>query len=885
MPASSAAPKQPFRLDIKGMTCASCVARVEKAILAVPGVGRASVNLAAEHAEVNFSGEANLSGVAAAIERAGYQTGKEEARFTIDKMSCAACVNHAENAFKKVPGVLEAHVNLATKTGVVRFIKGTTDAATLANAATSAGYPAQVIETGEATPSVAARRNIEYLELSRELRLALALTAPVFTLEMGSHLFPAFHELIMQTIGMTVSRIVQFILTGLVLLGPGRRFFTGGLLALWRGSPDMNALVALGAGTAFLYSTLATFAPGLIPAGSAHVYFESAAVIVSLILLGRTLEARAKGRTGAAIEHLIGLKPRTAHVLREGSVVEIPIEAAVAGDLLLVKPGEKVPADGRVTEGSSFIDESMLTGEPEPVAKGIGASVVGGTINKTGSFTFEVERTGADTVLAQIIAMVEEAQGVKLPIQALVDQVTQWFVPAVLAVAGLTFVVWLLFGPAPSLGLALIQMVAVLIIACPCAMGLATPTSIMVGTGRGAELGILFRKGEALQTLAKVRAIAFDKTGTITRGHPELTDLLVAQGFDRGEVLADVAAVEALSEHPIALAITTAARQAGFKPKPASIAPGASNAAKRVSLWQKLRTWTRLFAHTPPLAEAQAPTGATAPQVTGFLASPGLGVAAEVEGRHVLIGADRYLVAQGIDITPLAEAAAQFSRKATSPLYAAINGRVAGLFLISDPVIPGARRTIAALQEQGIETLLVTGDNRRAAEAVAAEVGIRQVVAEVLPEGKLAALKELRARYSTIAFVGDGINDAPALAEADVGLAIGRGTDVAIEAADVVLMGEDLVTVAQAVALSRATMRNIKQNLFWAFAYNAILIPVASGVLYPAFGILLSPMLAAGAMAFSSVFVVTNALRLRRFAALQDKLIASREKLRQALAE
>jgi len=885
MTLSLAAPRRAFRLAVKGMACASCVARVEKAILAVPGIASASVNLATEQAEVVFSGVPDLSTVALAIDRAGYRTATEEARFAIDKMSCAACVSHAEKAFKKVSGVIDAHVNLATKTGVVRFVAGATDPITLANAATSAGYPAEVIETTEPAPSIAQRRDQEHQELSRALHVALALAAPVFTLEMGAHFFPPFHAWIMQTVGLSASRIVQFFLTLLLLLGPGRRFFTGGFSALWRASPDMNALVALGAGAAFLYSTFVTFAPGLIPQAAAHVYFESAAVIVSLILLGRTLEARAKGRAGAAIEHLIGLKPRTAHVLRAGTLVEIPIEAVAVGDRLLVKPGEKVPADGQVTEGSSFIDESMLTGEPEPVAKGVGARVVGGTLNKTGSLTFEVQRIGSDTVLAQIIAMVEKAQAAKLPIQALVDQVTQWFVPAVLAIAAVTFAVWLSLGPTPSLGTALIQMVAVLIIACPCAMGLATPTSIMVGTGRGAELGILFRKGEALQTLAGIGAIAFDKTGTITRGHPELTELITAQGFDRDEVLADVAAVEALSEHPIGLAIASAARQARLSPKPASV-PHPQTRPAGVSFWKRLWAGAIGLPRLKPLDEARGPAGSSSAQVTGFSAQPGLGVEAEVEGRHVLVGADRFLITRGIDIAPLAGAAAELSRKGHSPLYAAVDGRLAGLFLISDPVIPTARHAIAALHEQGIETLMVTGDDRRTAEAVAEEVGISHVVAEVLPEGKLAALKAARARYRPIAFVGDGINDAPALAEADVGLAIGRGTDVAIEAADVVLMSDDLGTVARAVALSRATMRNIKQNLFWAFAYNAILIPVAAGVLYPAFGIRLSPMLAAGAMAFSSVFVVTNALRLRRFTYLmQDKQAASRgEELSQAPA-
>ena len=668
----------------------------------------------------------------------------------------------------------------------------------------------------------------------------------------------------MSTVGMQASRIMEFALTTVVLFGPGLRFFRSGFPALWRGAPDMNALVALGSGAAFAYSTFVTFAPSVFPAGTSHVYFESAAVIVTLILLGRGLEARAKGRTGAAIERLIGLKAKSARVLREGAEVEIPLDEVLVGDIVLVKPGDKVPVDGQVIEGSSFVDESMLTGEPTPVTKGIGANVVGGTINTTGSFSFRVAKTGADTALAQIIRMVEEAQGAKLPIQALADKVTAWFVPAVMAIAALTFVVWLWLGPAPALSYALIQMVAVLIIACPCAMGLATPTSIMVGTGRAAELGVLFRKGDALQTLARVTAIALDKTGTITKGHPALTDFLVAPGFDRAEVLALVAAVEARSEHPIAVAIVAAAEQAGVARKQA-----VELAAKR---W-----W--------PFPMRRLETNGK--RVAKFAAKPGFGVEAEVEGRHVAVGADRFMAARGVDVAGFADAAARFGEAAKSPIYAAVDGKLAGLIVVADPIAPRARQAVEALRGQGLEILMVTGDNRRAAEAIARAVGIDNVIAEVLPEGKIEALDQLRARHQTIAFVGDGINDAPALAKADVGLAIGSGTDVAIEAADVVLMSGDLNGAATAVALSRVTMRNIRQNLFWAFAYNIILIPVAAGALYPAFGVLLSPMLAAGAMAFSSVFVVSNALRLRRFAppVRRGASFTEKEKLRQAPAE
>ncbi len=841
-------------MGIDGLRCASCVAKAEKAIRSVPGVASASVNLAALRAEIEFSGTPDVAGVAAEIRKAGFEPRAETAELTIEKLRCASCVGRAEKALARVPGVIEASVNLATATGTVHFVPGLTNARRLAAAVTEAGYPAQEITRDEPAGPREDRHQAEARANFRAFVTAGVLTAPVFLLEMGGHVVPGAHDYVMRTIGMQTLHGLEFVLTTLVLFGPGLRFFTTGIPALLHGAPDMNALVALGAGAAFAYSALVTFAPGLFPVGTANVYFESAAVIVTLILLGRTLEARAKGRTGAAIERLIGLTPKTARVLRDGTPVETKLEDVVVGDVVQVRPGEKVPLDGEIVEGASFVDESMLTGEPRPAPKGLGAEVVGGTLNTTGSFSFRVSKTGADTVLARIIRMVEQAQGAKLPIQALADTVVAWFVPAVLALAALTFVVWFWLGPQPSLATALTLMVAVLIIACPCAMGLATPTSIMVGTGRGAELGVLFRKGDALQTLSGVTALALDKTGTITKGRPELVDFLVAPGFDRGEVLRLVAAAEARSEHPVAVAILAEAAREGHShrdvpaatPEPGKVARGLFGGW---SLWPS----------------SKAPGRSTGAPVTGFAARPGLGIEADVDGRRVLVGADRLMAAHGIDASVFAEAACRFGEEAKSPLYAAIDGKLAGLLVVADPISPGAPLALEALRSQGIDLVMVTGDNRRTAEAVAKAVGIDRVVAEVLPEGKLAALRELQSRHRSVGFVGDGVNDAPALAAADVGIAIGAGTDVAIEAADVVLMSQDLGTVATAVALSRATMRNIRQNLFWAFAYNVVLIPVAAGVLYPAFGILLSPMLAAGAMAFSSVFVVTNALRLRGF--------------------
>ncbi|SKA29719.1 heavy metal translocating P-type ATPase [Consotaella salsifontis] len=803
---------------VEGMTCASCVKRVEKAIAAVPGVSGAAVNLATEGADVTFSGPANDDAVISAIEAAGYGVPRETAELGIEGMTCASCVRRVEKVIAAVPGVASVSVNLATERASLSGVG--LDMAAVEKAVREAGYEPKRLETGNAASDKRAEAKAEeYRRLKRDLMIAVVLTLPVFIMEMGSHVIPGFGDLLMTTLSMTPMRVVEFVLTSLVLFGPGLRFFKKGLPALLHLSPDMNSLVVMGASAAYAYSVVATFAPGLLPAGTAHVYFEAAAMIVTLILFGRTLEARAKGRTGEAVRRLIGLQPKKARVNRDGAVAEVPIAEVIVGDVIEVRPGEKVPVDGTVLSGGSYVDESMITGEPVPVAKSEGAAVVGGTINKTGAFTYRAEKVGADTMLAQIVRMVEAAQGGKLPIQAMVDQVTGWFVPAVMSAAALTFVVWLAFGPSPALSFALVNAVAVLIIACPCAMGLATPTSIMVGTGRAAELGVLFRKGEALQSLSGATTIALDKTGTLTRGRPELTDFIVSQGFAEPEVLALVAAIEAKSEHPIAAAIVAAAEE------------------RRLAL----------------------------PALERFEAVPGFGVTAKVAGHAVAVGADRLMARQELDLSAFTQAAERLAREGKSPLYVAIDGKAAALLAVSDPIKETTPAAIAALHALGLKVAMITGDNRKTAEAVAARLKIDRVVAEVLPEGKIEAVKSLRENGGRIAFVGDGINDAPALAEADIGLAIGTGTDVAIESADVVLMSGDLRAVADAIGLSKATLRNIKQNLFWAFAYNVVLIPLAAGALYPAFGILLSPVFAAAAMALSSVFVVSNALRLKRY--------------------
>ncbi|WP_455947592.1 heavy metal translocating P-type ATPase [Lelliottia jeotgali] len=817
----SGAPLSRLSLPIEGMTCASCVGRVERALTAVPGVQTASVNLATERADLSFIGAPDPQAAVRAIERAGYTVREATTELSIEGMTCASCVGRVERGLAQLPGVIAASVNLATERAQVRHLAGTVSVADLVAAVENAGYTARAagVSTAAAGDQEEERREAEARALRRSLLLAVVLTLPVFILEMGSHLVPAMHHWVMHAVGLQTSWYLQFALATLVLFGPGLRFFRKGVPALLRGAPDMNSLVSLGTAAAYGYSVVATFAPGVLPPGTANVYFEAAVVIVTLILLGRTLEARAKGRTSQAIKRLVGLQARTARVQRGDETVEVPLDEVTLGDVVLVRPGEKVPVDGAVVEGASYVDESMITGEPVPVAKAVGAEVVGGTLNTTGAFSFRVTKVGGDTVLAQIIRLVEQAQGSKLPIQALVDRVTMWFVPAVMAAAALTFLVWLVLGPAPALTFALVNAVAVLIIACPCAMGLATPTSIMVGTGRAAELGVLFRKGEALQALRDVSVIALDKTGTLTKGRPELTDLEPADGFQADEVLALVAAVETRSEHPIAEAIVAAARARGL----------ALAAIER------------------------------------FEAVPGFGVSARVAGRTVAVGADRYMTRLGLEVAAFRPTAQRLGEQGRSPLYAAIDGRLAAVIAVADPIKESTPAAIQALHALGLKVAMITGDNAATAAAIARQLGIDEVAAEVLPDGKVAALKRFRAGGAKVAFVGDGINDAPALAEADVGLAIGTGTDVAIEAADVVLMSGDLRGVPNAIALSQATIRNIKQNLFWAFAYNAVLIPVAAGLLYPFNGTLLSPIFAAAAMALSSVFVLGNALRLKRF--------------------
>ncbi len=735
----------------------------------------------------------------------------------IKGMTCASCVGRVEKAIAKVPGVVTAEVNLATEKASVSFKPGTLDAADVRLAISKAGYePGEVIAAGAlGSPE---DKGAETEALRRKFVFALFFTMPLLLVAMG-RMAPGVSSLMVDAMVERKWIWLEFVLASPVLFYAGWVFFRTGWAELRHLSPGMNSLVMLGASAAYFYSLLALLAPGIFPEGTATSYFEAAGVIVTLILLGRYLEAIAKGRTSAAIKKLMQLQAKTAHVLRNGQEIEIPIEDVVAGDLVLVRPGERLAVDGIVTEGASYVDEAMITGEPVPVEKKPGADVVGGTVNKSGALTIKATRVGGDTVLSQIIRMVEEAQSSKPEIQKTADRIAGVFVPIVMAVALATFAVWLSIGPEPALNFAFVAAVSVLLIACPCAMGLATPTAIMVGTGKGAELGVLIRKGTALEQLAKVDTIILDKTGTLTMGQPEMTDFVVLNGAE-GDVLSLVAAAEAKSEHPIAEAIVRAARERGLD----------------------------------------------IPKTTSFQAEPGYGIEAEANGRKIQVGADRYMERLGLDLTGAAGQAAEMAGQGKTPLYAAIDGTLACVIAVADPLKESSRQAIAAIHDLGLEAAMLTGDNKLTADAIAAQVGIDRVMAEVLPETKALEVKRLQAEGRKVAFVGDGINDAPALAQADVGIAIGTGTDIAIEAGDVILMSGDLLGIVNALALARRTMRTIRLNFFWAYAYNVALIPVAAGALYPLWGVLLNPMLAAGAMSFSSIFVVTNSLRLRGFA-------------------
>jgi Cu+-exporting ATPase len=810
----------PLTLDISvgGMTCASCVARLEQALKRAPGVEQAEVNLSRESARVTLNAEGDAAQVAEAIRQAGYAPKARAIDLDVAGMTCAGCVAKVEKALARTPGVVSAQVNLATSRARVEVIDARTDGADLIEAVQSAGYTARAHGHGGHDHADMGPQEVD--RLRRDTLIAALATAPLFLVEMGGHLFPALHHWLFGLISENGWRWLSLGLTALVMAGPGRRFFQVGVPNLIRLTPEMNSLVALGTGAAFVYSAVVVVAPGLVPADSRHVYFEAAAVIITLILFGRLLEAGAKGRTGAAIRRLLALRPTTARVLRgETGEVEIPIEDLQPGDVVTVRPGERVAVDGIVVTGKSFVDESMVTGEPIPVEKAVGERVTGGTLNTTGAFHFRADRVGSDTTLSHIVRMVEEAQAGKLPVQAMVDRVTAWFVPAVIGVAGLTFALWLLLAPGATLSDALVHAFAVLIVACPCAMGLATPTSIMVGAGRGAELGVLFRRSEALQALGSVRVAAFDKTGTLTLGRPEVVAIEPAAGRDAATLLALAAAVERPSEHPIARAIVSAAQARG--------------------------------APEPPASDFASRTGAGAEAVVG--------------GQRVQVGGAGFMRELGVATDALQTDADHHAAQGRTPVFVAVDGSLAGLVTVADPIKTGAAEGLAELGRIGVAVAMITGDNALTGRSVGDALSIDEVVAEVRPDGKVQALDALRARHGVTAFVGDGVNDAPALASADVGVAMGAGADVAVETADVVLMRDDVRAVASAIGLSRAVMRNIRQNLAWAFGYNILLIPLAAGLLQPVLGLSLSPQIAAGAMALSSVSVVANALRLHAY--------------------
>jgi Cu+-exporting ATPase len=806
-------------LPITGMSCASCAVNIQKGLSQVKGVVDANVNFATEKATVTFDPEhVALGDLTKTIKDLGYEARVERVTLPVQGMSCSSCVEKVQTALRNVPGVVKASVNFATEKATVEYVTGRVTTKDLAKAVHDAGY--ELLEAAEGVDLVErerAAREAEFRKLKHKFFTGLSLVIPLFLLvywdRIGlSHLL---------ALGKQTSFLLQFIIQTPVQFWVGWQFYRGAWAAARHKTSDMNTLIAVGTSAAYLYSIVATFFPRIFVAQglTADVYFDTAGAIIVLILLGRLLEARAKGQTSEAIKKLIGLQPKTAVVVRAGREVEIPVEDVQIGDQILVRPGEKIPVDGVVSEGYSAVDESMVTGESIPVEKQAGAQVIGATINKTGTFKFRATKVGKETMLAQIIRMVEEAQGSKPPIARMADIIASYFVPAVIGAAIVTFIVWYFFGPEPALTYAVLNFVAVMIIACPCAMGLATPTSIMVGTGKGAEHGVLIRGGEALETAHKLDAIVLDKTGTITKGEPSVTDIKEADGYKAEEILRLAASAERGSEHPLGEAIVRQARAQGL------------------------------------LLEDPA----------DFKAIPGHGIEAVIGGRKILLGNMKLMQEKEVPTEKTKGKAEALSQDGKTPMYVAVDGRPAGIIAVADTLKADSAAAIDALHRLGLEVVMVTGDNRRTAEAIAKQIGIDRVLAEVLPEVKAGEVKKLQTEGKRVGMVGDGINDAPALAQADVGIAIGTGTDVAIESADITLISGDLQGVVTAIALSKATIRNIKQNLFWAFAYNIILIPVAAGVLFPFFGILLNPIFAAGAMGLSSVTVVSNALRLRRF--------------------
>jgi Cu+-exporting ATPase len=812
---------------VQGMTCASCVSHVEKALGKVPGVGSAKVNLATETATVQYDPEhASLDSFAKAVQEAGYQVPLETEMFNVKGMTCASCVGRVENALRQVPGVTEVTVSLASEKATVKHFPGVVTFEDLYQAVHNAGYTLVRPET-TSEDSTTQEKQDERKELLQ--RIVVSGLAGVFVMLASMNLIPGLHSVSNQA-----RFLLLLVVTTPVLFWAGAPIYRAAWNAAVHKTVNMNTLIAIGTLAAYAYSVVATLAPSFFERSGleAEVYYDTAIMIIALILFGRYLETGAKNRTSAAIKKLMGLRPSTARVRRNNEEQDIPVDHVNSGDLIVIRPGDRIPVDGMVQEGYSSIDEAMLTGESLPVEKEPGTKVYAGTINKTGSFTFTASAVGKETALARIVHLVQEAQGSRAPIQRFADQVASIFVPTVIGVAFLAFLVWLFIGPSPAFTFALLAFIAVLIIACPCALGLATPTAVMVGTGRGADQGILIRNAEALETAHRIDTIVLDKTGTLTLGVPRVTDV-VSKGISEHELVRIAASLERRSEHPLAQAVVDYAQENAL----------------------------------------------TLEEPIDFSATPGQGVQGKVAGALVFIGNRKLMSERSFDLNGLNESVEAFADSGKTPTLVAIDGRVTGVLAIADTIRPEAKEAIKAMHESGLEVVMITGDNRRAAEAIAAELGINRVLAEVLPDQKAAEVKKLQAEGKRVAMVGDGINDAPALAQADIGIAIGTGTDVAMETAHITLMSGDVRGVVKAIKLSKATMRTIYQNLFWAFGYNVALIPVAAGVLYPVFSALggvpdsltfvfgergfLNPMLAAAAMAMSSVSVVSNSLRLK----------------------
>jgi Cu+-exporting ATPase len=811
--------KQLERIDlpITGMSCASCAAKIEKGLANVEGVSKATVNFAAEKATVFFHpAQTDVSHLIGKVKDLGYGAKVEKVVLPIQGMTCASCVNKVEKALGSLKGVVHAGVNFATERASVEYIHEEVSIRDLKKAVQDAGYQVLEVKEEDIVEKERLAREKELSRLKWKFITGAGLLVPILILMYGASLLEKWIGLSRKT-----NFFIQFLLATPVQFWAGWQFYVGFWKATRHKTSDMNTLIAVGTSAAYLYSLIATFLPHLfiLKGLMADVYFDTSAAIIVLILLGRFLEARAKGRTSEAIKKLIGLQPKTARIIRNGSEVDIPVGEVALGDIVLVRPGEKIPVDGIVKEGYSSVDESMVTGESLPVEKKSGDSVIGAAINKTGTFKFEAIKIGKDTVLAQIIRLVQEAQGSKPPIARMVDVIASYFVPVVISIALITFIVWYFFGPHPALTYAFLNFVAVLIIACPCALGLATPTSIMVGTGKGAENGILIRGAEALETAHQLNTIVLDKTGTLTKGEPSVTDIIESERFSKKEILTLAASAEKGSEHPLGEAIIKKAKEEDLS----------------------------FFS------------------LKDFHAIPGHGIEATIDSKRILLGNLRLMEERKVVLNGLLDRAEHLSNEGKTPMFLAIEGEAAGIIAVADTLKENSKEAVEALHRMGLEVVMLTGDNQRTAKAIAHQIGIDRVLAEVLPEKKAEEIKRLQTEGNRVGMVGDGINDAPALAQADVGIAIGTGTDVAMESSDITLIGGDLRGIVTAIALSKATIRNIKQNLFWAFAYNTILIPVAAGVLFPFFGILLNPIFAAGAMAFSSVTVVSNALRLRRF--------------------